>query len=249
MKSHIYRFADVNVELCHSYGQIVELCKDYESAGQAELSITVTETDIALERHRGEEEDRREQRPCRLYSDGYLETLAAYRKLCEALVEKNIVLFHGSVVAVDGVGYLFTAPSGTGKSTHTRLWRERFGSRAEMINDDKPLIRIENGQVTVYGTPWDGKHRLSVNKAVPLRAICVLSRDTENHIQRVSPKEVFPQILQQCNRPFAPDKVCKTLSLLQQMIKTVSCYRLGCNMESEAAQIAYEAMKEEHPCK
>ncbi len=87
----------------------------------------------------------------------------------------DTVLFHGSALAIDGDGYLFTAKSGTGKSTHTRLWRERFGDRVVMINDDKPLLHIDAGSVIAYGTPWNGKHRLGTNASVPLRADCVFS--------------------------------------------------------------------------
>ena len=83
-----------------------------------------------------------------------------YRKIADALVDDGVILYHGSVIAVDGQGYLFTAKSGTGKSTHTALWRELFGERAVMVNDDKPLLRVKDDQVTVYGTPWNG-NRLS----------------------------------------------------------------------------------------
>ena len=88
----------------------------------------------------------------------------------------DTILFHGSAVAVDGIGYLFTAKSGTGKSTHTRLWRELFGERAVMLNDDKPLIKVSENGIIVYGTPWDGKHRLSTNTFVPLKGICFMSK-------------------------------------------------------------------------
>ena len=77
---------------------------------------------------------------------------------------------------MDGQAVLFTAKSGTGKSTHTKLWRDLFGERAVMVNDDKPLLRILKDGVLVCGTPWDGKHRLSTNCALPLKAICILER-------------------------------------------------------------------------
>ena len=106
--------------------------------------------------------------------DDYLETLAVCRKIAERMPEHNTFLFYGSCIAVDGAGYVFTAKSGTGKSTHTRLWRELLDNRATMVNDDKPLIRIADDDAIIYGTPWDGKHPLSHNIAVPLKAICIL---------------------------------------------------------------------------
>ena len=83
---------------------------------------------------------------------------------------------------MDGAAYLFTAPSGTGKSTHTRLWREVFGDRVWMINDDKPMLRISENLVTAYGTPWNGKHHISRNASAPLKAIVQLNRGKENII-------------------------------------------------------------------
>lgn len=145
--------------------------------------METSQSDIEYEREKSALEDRKEGLPIRNFPDSYLETLAVYRKFAENLLAYDTVLFHGSVVAVDGIGYLFTAKSGTGKSTHTRLWREYFGERAVMVNDDKPLLQVTENGVIVYGTPWDGKHHLSNNISVPLKAICILTRAEENHIE------------------------------------------------------------------
>ena len=171
-----------------------------------------------------------------------LETLAVYRKIADYLLSSDTLLFHGSVIAVDGEGYLFTAKSGTGKSTHTSLWREYFGERAVMINDDKPLLHIADSGVTAYGTPWDGKHRLSTNIAVPLKGICILTRSAKNYIEPVEPHAVYPLIVQQTNRSLSADGMKQTLSLIDQMLNVVPVYRLGCNMNIEAARVAYEGM-------
>ena len=141
-----------------------------------------------------------------------------------------------------GEGNLFTAKSGTGKSTHTRLWRELFGERAVMINDDKPLIRIAENGVTIFGTPWDGKHRLSTNCAVPLKAICVLERAEQNTIRRMHSSEAYPILLQQIYRPDDSTAMMKTLSLAGRLSQTVDLWKLGCNMEIEAAEVSYQAM-------
>ena len=165
-----------------------------------------------------------------------------YRKIADCLLSCDTLLFHGSVIAVDGEGYLFTAKSGTGKSTHTRLWREYFGERAVMVNDDKPLLHITDSGVTAYGTPWDGKHRLSTNIAVPLKGICILTRNAKNHIEPVEPHAVYPLIVQQTNRSLSADGMKHTLSLIDRMLHVVPVYRLGCNMDIEAARVAYEGM-------
>jgi hypothetical protein len=144
---------------------------------------------------------------------------------------------------MDGVAYLFTARSGTGKSTHTRLWRECFGDRCTMVNDDKPLLRISDGGVTVYGTPWNGKHRLGNNVSAPLRAICLLTRAEDNSIAPITVSEAMPHIFTQVNRPEDPDLLRRTVLLIDTLMHSVGLYRLGCNMSREAAHVAYDGMR------
>lgn len=244
MITGIYRFADVNVAFSTASAGLHHLCRDYRTEETPDCTVTVTPQDIDLERRRTQAQAVRDHEELIGIKQENLESTAAFRKMCEALVDYRVLLLHGSAIAVDGQGYLFTARSGTGKSTHTRLWREMLGTRAVMVNDDKPLLRIAPDSVTVYGTPWSGKHQLSTNIAVPLKAICILQRDTVNHIERITPQEAFANLVQQCNRPFAPQRVALTMNLLSDLTHSVAFYRLGCNMEPEAAQIAYQTMKE-----
>ena len=237
--------ADVPVRIRAVHGAVETFLRDYLTEAPPELCLETTEEDIDREREKGAESRAAEGLPPASFSDAYLETLAIYRKLAEELIERDVLLFHGSVIAVDGEAYLFTARSGTGKSTHTRLWREAFGERAEMINDDKPLLRVSKGAVRAYGTPWNGKHHLGSNGSAPLKALCVLTRDRTNHIQAISPEEAFPILYQQCYRPARSENVPKLLSLLEELGNSVKLYRLGCNMDPEAALVAYQGMQEE----
>lgn len=266
MESFTIRLAGQLFTICPVCDYIREYCKDYivadvtgqsgiadgdteyTSSGVGDITtesvtrIRITQSDIDFEREKSAREDIKEGIPIRQFPDAYLETLAVYRKIADHLLSCDTLLFHGSVIAVDGIGYLFTAKSGTGKSTHTRLWREYFGERAVMVNDDKPLLRITDSGVTAYGTPWDGKHRLSTNTAVPLKDICILTRDTTNHIEQAEPHAVYPLIVQQTNRSLSSDGMKQTLSLIDRMLNVVPVYRLGCNMDIEAARVAYEGM-------
>lgn len=266
MESFTIRLAGQLFTICPVCDYIREYCKDYivadvtgqsgiddgdteyTSSGVGDITtesvtrIRITQSDIDFEREKSAREDIKEGIPIRQFSDAYLETLAVYRKIADHLLSCDTLLFHGSVIAVDGIGYLFTAKSGTGKSTHTRLWREYFGERAVMINDDKPLLHITDSGVTAYGTPWDGKHRLSTNIAVPLKGICILTRDTINHIEPAEPHTVYPLIVQQTNRSLSADGMKQTLSLIDRMLNVVPVYRLGVNMDIEAARVAYEGM-------
>ncbi len=164
--------------------------------------MTTTQAGIDYEREKSAREDEIEGIPTtRQFSDSYLEELAVYRKIAEEMINYDTVLFYGSVIAIDGIGYLFTAKSGTGKSTHTRFWRKYFRDRTVMVNDDKPLIKITDSSVTAYGTPYNGKHRLGSNIFVPLKAICILTRSAENHINKIIGKQAYPMMLQQVYRP------------------------------------------------
>lgn len=267
MESFTIRLAGQYFTICPVCDYIREYCKDYiiaDVTGQSGIAdgdteytstgvgdittesvtrIRITQSDIDFEREKSAREDTKEGIPIRHFSDAYLETLAVYRKIADHLLSCDTLLFHGSVIAVDGEGYLFTAKSGTGKSTHTRLWREYFGERAVMVNDDKPLLHITDSGVTAYGTPWDGKHRLSTNIAVPLKGICVLTRDITNHIEQAESHAAYPLIVQQTNRSLSSDGMKQTLSLIDRMLNAVPVYRLGCNMDIEAAKVAYEGMK------
>lgn len=246
MKSFTLRLAGQYFTICPVCDYIREYCRDYIVADDTEdamrFRIATTQSDIDFEREKSAREDIKEGIPIRHFSDAYLETLAVYRKIADRLLSCDTLLFHGSVIAVDGEGYLFTAKSGTGKSTHTRLWREYFGERAVMVNDDKPLLRITDSGVTAYGTPWDGKHRLSTNTVVPLKGICILTRNAKNHIEPVEPHAVYPLIVQQTNRSLSVDGMKQTLSLIDHMLNVVPVYQLGCNMNIEAARVAYEGM-------
>lgn len=236
------RLAGRNIQASVLFPSTKVFLNNYLTDAQPDFSVSVSPEDVTAEREKSAAEDAREGVPTRQFPDTYLETLALYRHIAEQMPAYGTVLIHGSAIAVDGKAYLFTAKSGTGKSTHTRLWREMLGDRAFMVNDDKPLVTVTEGGVLVHGTPWDGKHRLSRNTSVPLGAICLLERSETNHIEQLTPKEVFQPLLNQTYRPSDPETLIRTVVLLKQMQRHVTFWRLGCNMDPEAAAVAFTAM-------
>lgn len=239
-----YRISDHVFLITSIYKSVHELCRDYISEKEPEFEININQSDIDFEREKSRLEDIKEGVPVRNFHDDYLETLAVYRKISDLLVEHCVILFHGSVVAVDGEGYLFTAKSGTGKSTHTRLWREYLGDRAVMINDDKPLIKVTKDEIRVFGTPWDGKHRISSNSNVRLKAVCILERGESNEIHNISSNECLDVLIQQAYRPADPIKLVKALNLVHILAEKTGLFRMKCNMDISAAETAYNFMKE-----
>lgn len=238
----LYLIAEKRIRVTSLFEEVHRCCSEYLTEGEADFTVTITEEDIAFERERSEQEaileGRRPVRP----SEAYLETLAVYRKIAEQMPFYDTLLFHGSCVAVDGLAYLFTAPSGVGKSTHTRMWREYLGERAVMINDDKPLLHVSGGEVLVYGTPWNGKHRLGCNMSAPLKALCLLERAEYNRIEAIRPAAAWPMLLQQAYRPADGAALARTLNLLEHVLDKVPLYRLGCLPDVDAAKLAYETM-------
>ena len=235
-ETNTYKFAETVVKVTYEDSYVTRQCMEYLSDEAPELEITVTADDVKFELERSDRDS---------YPYGYLESLAFYRKFCSYAVNKSILLFHSSAIAVDGKAYLFAAPSGTGKSTHTRLWRQVFGDRAVTVNDDKPLLKVEDGRLTVYGTPWDGKHRLSNNIAVPVGGICFLTRGEKNSITRLTPMQALPEFLSQTFRPTEEEGVGKMLALAMKATTEIPMWRLACTISEEAVKVAYEGMSGE----
>ena len=146
-----------------------DYCKAYLISQTPDFTVTISQEDLVMEQEKAARTDIAEGKQVRDVTDAQLEITAIQRKIAQELVNHDTVLFHGSVVAVDGCAYLFTAKSGTGKSTHTRLWREMLGERALMVNDDKPFLIVEEDRVLACGSPWSGKHGLDSNVCLPQR--------------------------------------------------------------------------------
>ena len=219
-----------------------DYCRAYLTEQSPEFSITVTREDLEFEQQALLEEALEEGFRVRKFTDPFLDRAAIQRKMVDYLFEKDTLLFHGSAVAVDGNGYLFTARSGTGKSTHTRLWRQVFGQRAVMINDDKPFLQITESGVMVCGAPWSGKHGLDTNIILPLKGICVLERGCENHIRKAFPEELLPMLHKQSVPPSEPEKQKKFQSLVRKLAEKTPLWHLQCNKDPQAAEVAFGAM-------
>ena len=221
-----------------------DYCRNYLSEKTPDFSVETFPEDLIFEQNALDEEAREEGMKRRKFSDPFLERTAIQRKVAEHLFHRNVLLLHGSAVAVDGQGYLFTAACGTGKSTHTRFWRETFGDRAVMVNDDKPFLHISEAGVTLYGAPWSGKHGLDTNAAVPLKGICILERGSENHITQVSSEEVLPMLLHQSQPPLEDGCQDGFRQLVSDLVRIVPLWKMSCTKDPAAATIAHEAMSQ-----
>lgn len=235
------KLADINIGIKSIYDEVYRLCDGYISDEKADFWVEITAEDIAFERDKALREAAFEKRPYVDFSDSYLETLAVYRKIAVRLLDFDVFLMHGVALGLDGRAYLFTAPSGVGKTTHTRFWCEMYPD-AFIINGDKPLIKITDNGVLVCGTPWAGKEGLNRNVSLPLKAVCILFRGKENIIEPVDFGRIYPLVIGQTYRPSDEKNMQKTLKLIKKLGKNVHFYTLFCNLEPDAARIAKEGM-------
>ena len=210
---------------------IKTFCREFLTEGEPAFSVAIEEADLDYERSINEGQ----------WTATCLETLALLRKVSDQLINHDTLLFHGSAVAAGGKAYIFTAPSGTGKTTHTRLWLDTVPG-AHVLNGDKPFLRLENGWVLACGSPWRGKENLGINEILPLEAICILERDEVNHIEPIKGEKALGTLVRQTYRPMDPKLMLKALQLIGQAGQCVRLYRLGCNMDPEAAGISSRAM-------
>lgn len=232
------KIADIPIGIENRYPYVRRLCGGYETETE-KPAFTVSVT---------EEEIRKEQDGESCFSEGYCESLCIYRKICYALIRYDAFLMHSAVIAMDQEAYVFTAPSGVGKTTHIRLWQNRFGSRVQVINGDKPIYRFIGDKLYACGTPWRGKEYLGNNMMCPVRAFCFLKQGTENHIRELSVSEVSRRIFSQILLPPDKEDFDRFWLLLERMVTSESFYELECNRQPEAAVLAYETMRRKERC-
>ena len=219
-----------------------DYCAKYLAEGEAHCRITVNREDLAFEQEALRKEALEEGIRVRTFTDPFLERAAIQRKLAEFLLHRDVLMTHGSTVAVDGKAYLFTAKCGTGKSTHTRLWRQAFGDRAVMVNDDKPFLQLTSGGVLACGSPWSGKHGLDTNVTLPLQGICLLDRGEENRISPITPAEALPMLLHQSYCPLDEGKRPAFEALVKHLAESTPLWHMQCNRDPSAAEVSHGAM-------
>ncbi len=226
--------AGVPFEVRHRAELTSWVCAGHETDTPPEVTVSASEAEI----------DAEYAKLGRFCDRGGCEGNILYRKVGAAMLGYDGFLLHSAAVAVDGEGYVFTAPGGTGKSTHVNYWLEVFGERAYIVNGDKPILRRMDGKFHVCGTPWRGKEQFGRAVNVPLKAVVLLERARENFIIPADPDEVLDKLAVQLLPFESPDDIIKQLDLLDALLGEVPIYRLGCNMSPQAAETAYTGINE-----
>mgnify|MGYP003297705073 FL=1 len=229
----IVGLADKYIEINSVYDELRNFFKDYLVTDVTpDFSVSLSNDDILAEQEATSENQ---------FSPTYLETLALLRKLAEILPSHSRILMHGASISYNDHAYLFTAPSGTGKSTHIRLWKRYLGDDVKIVNGDKPFISLED-EPMIYGSPWAGKENWHRNCKMPLKGICFVQRGTTNSIRRIEASECLSLLFKQVYLPADTLAAGLTLELVDTLIKKVPLYVLTCDMSEEAVKCSFEAL-------
>lgn len=226
------RIADLTIEIHNVYPYVYEKCKDYLCRDEQNSDMVVSVTDEEIEQEGAGADVRKE----------ILEYLAIYRKICERLAAFDGFLIHGVALDVCGEGYIFCAPSGTGKTTHMGYWAELLGSNMTVVNGDKPIIRIFDGVPVVYGTPWCGKEGLNKNTSVALRNLCFIHRSEQNSTKEIDTDRAFAQLMSQIQLPDTPTEMITLMEMVDTFLSSCKKYDIFCNMSIDAASVAYNTI-------
>ena len=160
-----------------------------------------------------------------------------------AVVPFSTVAIHTSVIQYRGKAVLFLGESGTGKSTHTRLWRENIEG-AVLLNDDSPILRLIDGKPWVFGSPWSGKTPCYKNESYPLAACVRLSQAPKNRIRKLSVTQGYGALHPSCPPCFAYDDALydPISNVLSSLLSTVPVYHLACLPDAAAARLSCETI-------
>lgn len=225
-----YKFVDLNIEMNCKYDIMQRRSEKYldNTIDSIDLTIDVPERLIL-------EPETRYQK----LTPAEIELVLMCSYFARHLLPHNGLLLHSSGIVYENKAILFSADSGVGKSTHTRLWQKHFGKEnVPIINDDKPAIRYMNDTFYAYGNPYSGNSDENENLKVPLHAIVFLEQSPTNSICKLEPNEALPLLMKQTLRPnTSPEHMGMLLNLLDQLLSKIPVYLLKCNMDEEVVEL------------
>jgi hypothetical protein len=229
----ICRIADFTVEFKNTCAEFEENLSKYQCDATPQVVFSKTDDDI-------KEVEFRHDIPLEPLA---IEKTIFYTKFIDWLPVDDTLFFHASLIEAHGVGVAFTALSGTGKTTHTFLWQRLLGDKMQIVNGDKPIIRFFDDIPYAYGSPWCGKENLSTNTKVPLKHICFIERSETNSCEEITPPEALNMgIFNQVLIPRNAGGAVVTLGLIDRLLKQCKLWKIKCNMDISAAEVAYKTI-------
>jgi hypothetical protein len=229
----VFKIADVAFELESKNKEVIRFLAPYSYDGDYEVKIEITHVDIEYEKNFSCNEN-----------SFVLEATAVLRKFCDVLLYRFEGMFlHAATVIYRGEAYAFSAPSGTGKTTHILKWKKLFGEKVSILNGDKLFLRCIDNDIVAYGNPWQGKENLGENLNCPLKGIFVIKRDETNFVRQLSEIEALKSLVDSTLFPKDKEGRNKQLDFLDKLISNVNVFELHCNLEDEAVYTAISAIE------
>lgn len=171
----------------------------------------------------------------------YIEFICIMQNIIMQL-PKNRLVMHGAVVEYKNKAYLFTAPSGTGKTTHISMWTKYLKDKVRIINGDKPVLVVNEDEVIAFGAPWCGKEGWQINTNAPLAGICLLERGNENLIKEINPGKYIEYFLKELYIGSSKNTLLDVVDIFEKISRSVRFYHMKCNISKEAAKCSFEKM-------
>ena len=235
----VYRIVDFNIgiDCIHRGTEVILSPYLCDNCDNADFFVRATDAEMAqMEKDFAKFYGNTEHSPV------YIERLVLHKKISDEILARDGFMIHGALIEYGGTGYLFTAQSGTGKTTHVELWKKRFGDAVHIVNGDKPFMRVIDGELYGYGSPWCGKENYNINTRVKLSKLCFIERGKENSIGEISESEAVSRLMSQVEITTSRDLAAQ-LAMLDVLMEKCQRYLLKCNMDITAADVAYNGMK------
>ena len=232
MDSFIVNFAELYIKIHTHYDYMENYCKDYiVQSDTYDFEVYPDEHYLSIMNNDPN------------FSDAYCESISLYEEIAKKLPYYNAFVFHGASITYKDKGLLFTAPSGTGKTTHIKLWRQYFKSDVDIINGDKPIIRIFDDCIKIYGTPFCGKEGWHKNRSANLHSLCIVRRGLTNTIKNIEASDAMIPLYNQMY--FSKDdkeSALLSMTLFDKLLTSIPIYILECDISEEAVLTSYRGM-------
>ena len=229
-----YKIADLIVEMTPKYEESIRLAEPFIYNGDRE-------TDIKL-KISYDYVDETAAKPNCLSTKPQLENFAFSNIFNRAAIKHGVMLVHSSALIYNNGAYLFSADSGVGKSTHTKLWLKAFGDKVHIMNDDKPVVRLYDDHAQAFGTPFDGGSGIAHNENYPLKAIIFVERGEKNSVRIPTSREIIQKLYFQTARMVNRETAEKMLLNFEKLLTLSKFYVLTCNMDISAAYVAFDGI-------
>lgn len=226
-----YLIADFIVEIKPKFDNLKNLCEPFLYIGERSADFSVVPSESYLESLKN--------RMVEGSTIDKAEEFATASIFNHEIIHRGAMLVHSSALVFDGKAYLFSAESGVGKSTHTKMWLKKFCEKVHILNDDKPVVKIKLGIPLCCGTPFDGGSGIANNETVPVGAVVFIERSDSNFVTIPDTKEIVQRLYRSTVKYVNKSDGMYLLSNFDNLVQHTKFFVLHCNTNESAVDVAY----------